>query len=128
MTSASEVLSGKDGYQRDLIATWANAAISHAEVEPIEDPNGYFATVPGARGAWGFGETVAEAINELEEVLVDWATLKLSNGHKGIPAMGGIHLGSGSVGDLRRSATVTSSGGCGGSVGKVRYKGPSTLT
>ena len=84
MTSTDEDLNGSDGHQRDLIATWASAAISHAEVEPIEDPNGYFATVPGARGAWGFGETVAEATTELEEVLVDWATLKLPNGRKGI--------------------------------------------
>lgn len=95
MTSTSELLTGSGGYPRDLIAAWASAAISHAEVEPIKDPNGYFATVPGARGAWGFGETIAEAIAELEEVLVDWATLKLSNGHKSIPAMGGIHLVSG---------------------------------
>ena len=92
MASARDVLGDSDGHQRDLIARWANAAICHAEVEPIEDPNGYFATVPGARGAWGFGETVAEAITELEEVLVDWARLKLSNGRKSIPAMGGIHL------------------------------------
>ncbi len=95
MTSTSELLTGSGGYPRDLIAAWASAAISHAEVEPIQDPNGYFATVPGALGAWGFGETIAEAIAELEEVLVDWATLKLSNGRKGIPAMGGIHLVSG---------------------------------
>ncbi len=55
MTSTSELLTGSGGYPRDLIAAWASAAISHAEVEPIKDPNGYFATVPGARGAWGFG-------------------------------------------------------------------------
>lgn len=73
----------RDHDQLDLVEKWAGAAITYASVEPIEDPCGYFATVPGARGAWGFGETTAEAIAELEEVLVDWATLKLSNGRRG---------------------------------------------
>ena len=75
-----------------LIDQWAEAAVSHATVEPIEDPNGLVATIAGLAGPWAFGETKEKALDELESVLRDWAAIKLADGDDDIPPMKGINL------------------------------------
>ena len=75
-----------------LIERWAEVAVSHAIVRTIDDPAGLIATVAGIDGAWGFGESEAEALDDLRSVLVDWASLKLEDGDDDIPSMEGIHL------------------------------------
>ena len=63
-----------------LVEGWAEAAISHATVRTINDPAGLVATVAGIDGAWGFGQSEDEALDDLKSVLVDWASLKLQDG------------------------------------------------
>jgi predicted RNase H-like HicB family nuclease len=46
-----------------------------AEFEWIEDEKGWFATVPGYKGAWALGPTKDEARAELAEVLRDWVAV-----------------------------------------------------
>ena len=75
-----------------LIALWAEAAVRHAIVRPLEDTNEFIATVAGLRGAWGAGHTAAAALSDLQSVLIDWATLKLDDGDSDIPDMEGIRL------------------------------------
>ena len=72
---------------------WAQAALRRAVTDPIEASEGYFASVAGVPGAWGFGNSVAEAKSDLLSVLVDWADLKIKRGYgDDIPSMGGIDL------------------------------------
>lgn len=75
-----------------LIARWAEIAVSHAMVRPIDDPAGHVATVAGIEGAWGFGDTEEGALDELRSVLLGWASLKLEDGDDDIPSMEGVHL------------------------------------
>ena len=75
-----------------LVGLWAEVAVSHAMVRTIRDPAGFVATVSGIEGAWGFGRSSEEALEELESVLVDWASLKLEDGDDDIPSMEGVHL------------------------------------
>lgn len=75
-----------------LIVLWAEAAVRHAVVRPLEDTDEFVATVAGVRGAWGAGATADEALDELQSVLIDWATLKLDDGDRDIPDMEGIRL------------------------------------
>ena len=74
-----------------LLNLWAQAALRHAVADPIEDSEGYFAGVAGVPGAWGFGNSPAEAKSDLLSVLVDWADLKIKRGYgDDIPSMGGV--------------------------------------
>ncbi len=75
-----------------LVGLWAEVAVAHATVRAIRDPAGFVATVAGIEGAWGFGDSSEEALEELESVLIDWASLKLEDGDDDIPSMEGVHL------------------------------------
>ena len=75
-----------------LVGLWAEVAVAHARVRAIRDPAGFVATVAGIEGAWGFGDSSEEALEELESVLIDWASLKLEDGDDDIPSMEGVHL------------------------------------
>lgn len=75
------------------VRPWARAAVSLAcQLEDIDDPVGYIATLNDVLGPWAFGETRESARSELESVLIGWALLKLDDGDKDIPVMGGISL------------------------------------
>ena len=75
-----------------LVEIWAKAARQQARIERIEDSDEFFASVPGAAGAWACGPTPEEAEIELESALVDWVLLKLELGADDIPEMGGVRL------------------------------------
>ena len=75
-----------------LVGLWAEVAVAHAIVRAIRNPAGFVATVAGIEGAWGFGDSSEEALEELESVLIDWASLKLEDGDDDIPSMEGVHL------------------------------------
>lgn len=83
---------GRAAVLERLIVRWAEAAVSHAIVRSIDDPNGLVATVAGIDGAWGFGDSANEALQDLRSVLIDWASLKLKDGDDDIPSMEGLHL------------------------------------
>lgn len=75
------------------VQPWARAAVNHAcQLEEIDDPVGYVATLHTVLGPWAFGQTIEAAQSELESVLIGWALLKLDDGDKDIPVMGGISL------------------------------------
>lgn len=84
----------QDDIQANRIDRWATVAIAEAEVERLDDPEGfYFASVPNAPGAWSYEPTADQARGVLHEVLVGWAMLKLADGDDDIPDFAGIRLG-----------------------------------
>ena len=94
MSAVDHVLQDDIGLHANRIERWATAAIAEAEVEQLNDPEGfYFASVPAAPGAWSYEPTVDEALAILQEVLVGWAILKLADGDDDIPDFAGIRLG-----------------------------------
>ena len=74
------------------IEKWATVAAAQAVIEPMEAPDGFFAEVTEAPGAWSYGDTEDEALSVLHSVLVGWAALKLADGDTDIPMMGGVSL------------------------------------
>ena len=74
------------------VEAWVARALSRARVEPIADPEGFFAEVPEAWGAWGFGETPEEALIDLVAGLEGWVNLKVADGDDDISVIGGIRL------------------------------------
>ena len=94
MSTVDHALEGDIGPEANRIDRWATAAIAEAEVEQLDDPEGfYFAGVPSAPGAWSYEATVDEALAVLHEVLVGWAILKLADGDDDIPDFADIRLG-----------------------------------
>ena len=81
-----------EGATERLVESWASIAIAHAIVRTTEDSAGYIGTVVGIDGAWAYGETEVEALEELKSALVGWALLKLEDGDDDIPSMEGVHL------------------------------------
>jgi len=75
-----------------LIVLWADVAVRHAIVRRSEDPDELIATVTGLPGAWGAGASPDEALSDLHDVLIGWASLKLDDGDRDIPDMEGIRL------------------------------------
>jgi len=88
----ADTSNGSGAVLERLIERWAVAAASQAKVRAINDPEGLIATVAGIDGAWGFGNSSEEALEDLQSVLIDWATLKLQDGDEDIPSMEGLHL------------------------------------
>ena len=63
-----------------LIDEWVDRAHPHTTVEPIDDPEGFVALCPPARGAITFAYTEQEAIDEMRDVLSGWAYFSLDSG------------------------------------------------
>lgn len=78
--------------QQVQIATWAEAALEHADLADIEDPAGVVATVDGLDGVWAHGANAQAAKRELFDVLIDWAALKIEHGDDDIPSIDGVSL------------------------------------
>ena len=75
------------------VQPWAREAVIQAcQIEEINDPVGYIATLHDVLGPWAFGESIESAQSELESVLIGWALLKLDDGDTDIPVMGEISL------------------------------------
>lgn len=76
----------------ELVKGWIRIAMFHAVCRPTQDPVGFIASIVGVEGAWGFGETRDDALQELESVLTDWVDLKMGSGDNDIPKMEHINL------------------------------------
>jgi len=71
-----------------MFAEYIQAALELAEYEIIDDPEPYYAHVPGLLGVWATGKTFEECRKELISVIEGWIVLGLRLGHA-IPAING---------------------------------------
>lgn len=74
-----------------LIEAYVNIAHSHRRSEQMDDGR-WFAEVVGLQGAWGEGDTEAQASEELLDAIHGWVHFKIERGHDNIPPMEGIDL------------------------------------
>jgi predicted RNase H-like HicB family nuclease len=72
-----------------MFAEYIQAALEKAEYEIIDNPDPYYAHVPGLVGVWATGKTFEECRKELIEVIEEWIVAKLQWGQP-IPPMGGL--------------------------------------
>jgi len=73
-------------YLMNELKAYQNAALKRAVVRPLDDEEGYCATIPGFNGLIVFGSTVKETKRELASVLEGWIAVSLKRGH-GLPAL-----------------------------------------
>ncbi len=63
------------------IADWVAEAWRRTTVEQIDDPEGFVAECDAAPGSIAFGRTATAARQEMQTVLLDWATLRIERGY-----------------------------------------------
>jgi predicted RNase H-like HicB family nuclease len=71
-----------------MFAEYIAAALEKAEYEIIDDPEPYYARVPGLQGVWASGKTLEECRRELISTIEEWIVLGLRMGHP-IPSIDG---------------------------------------
>ena len=71
-----------------MFAEYIAAALERAEYEKIDDPEPYYARVPGLQGVWATGKTFEECRKELISTIEEWIVLGLRMGHT-IPSIDG---------------------------------------
>ena len=71
-----------------MFAEYIAAALENAEYEIIDDPEPYYARVPGLQGVWASGKTLEECRRELISTIEEWIVLGLRMGHP-IPPIDG---------------------------------------
>jgi predicted RNase H-like HicB family nuclease len=74
-----------------MFAEYIQAALEKAEYEIIDNPDPYYAHVPGLVGVWATGKTFEECRKELIEVIEEWIVAKLQWGQS-VPLMGGLTI------------------------------------
>ena len=74
-----------------MFAEYIQAALEMAEYEVIDNPEPFYAHVPGLVGVWATGKTVEDCRKELIEVIEEWIVAKLQWGQP-IPPMGGLTI------------------------------------
>lgn len=83
-----------------MFAEYIRAALENAEYEIIDNPDPYYAHVPGLVGVWATGKTFEECRKELIEVIEEWIVAKLQWGQP-IPSMGGLTISASSKEPIR---------------------------
>ncbi len=71
-----------------MFSEYIQAALEKAEYEVIDNPEPYYAHVPGLVGVWATGMTIEDCRKELIEVIEEWIVAKLQWGQP-IPSMSG---------------------------------------
>ena len=76
-----------------LLDEWADRAMAYAEANLVDDdPPRWVASIKGAVGALGYGDTEQESLEDLRSGLPGWAALKLELEATDIPSADGLSL------------------------------------
>ena len=59
---------------------YIQAALENAKYEIIDDDKPYYGEVPGLDGVWSSGNTLEECRQNLEEIIDEWVTIRLTKG------------------------------------------------
>lgn len=79
-----------EGLPKALVESYADAACRRATVSEV-DPEVWFASAEGLEGAWGEGDSAAEACHDLGDTVVGWVAVRRRLGLE-IPVLDGIDL------------------------------------
>lgn len=74
-----------------MLTTYIAKAMALAATEPMEEGEGFFASISGFDGLWATGSTPEEALAALQSALEDWIMVGISL-HHDLPVVAGIHL------------------------------------
>lgn len=73
-----------------LLDRYARAAVLRARPKELDD--GWYVDVEDLPGVWATRESVQEALEELHEVVIEWALLKIRDDDRDFPILDGINL------------------------------------
>ena len=73
-----------------ILEDYARLAVRRATVRQLEDDGGWFAEIVDFDGAWSCEASPAEALEVLQEVIFDWALLKIQDEDRDLPVIGDI--------------------------------------
>ena len=71
-----------------MFSEYIAAALARAEYEVIDNPEPYYAHVPGLEGVWATGETFEDCRKALIETIEEWIAIRLRHGLR-IPSIDG---------------------------------------
>ena len=74
-----------------MLTNYLDAAMRRAVYEPLEDDEGWFATIRDFPGLWASGKTVEHTRERLRSSLEGWIILALRQGER-LPLLDGIDL------------------------------------
>lgn len=74
-----------------MLTAYLDSAMRHAVYEPLEESEGWFASIPGFPGLWASEKTVEETRADLRSALEDWILLGLRSGEQ-LPVIDEIDL------------------------------------
>jgi predicted RNase H-like HicB family nuclease len=73
-----------------MFSEYIAAALAKAEYEVIENPEPYYAYVPGLEGVWATGKTFEDCRKALIEVIEEWIAIRLKHGMRIPPIDGNV--------------------------------------
>ncbi len=80
------------GFSEQLVRAYAALAVRrHGKTKRFPDGE-WFADLEGFRGPWATGETPIDALDELNDVVFDWALFKMRDGDGDLPVVDEIDL------------------------------------
>lgn len=79
------------GYHGDVPGEYLSAAMRRATFEVIEDDGSFYGRIPALGGVWANSATLEDCRAELEQVLEEWLSIRLSE-RLPIPEIDGIDL------------------------------------
>ena len=74
-----------------MLTDYIDAALTHALYEPMENDEGWFASIPDFPGLWAHGMTVEETRAALKSALEDWILVGVRLGRE-MPLVNGINV------------------------------------
>jgi|SRR5262245_25426018 len=74
-----------------LIESYAKKAVQHAIVEQQEDGT-WLASITGFEGVWASEPSAIQALQVLQEVVFEWAVLKIEDGDRDLPVLDAVDL------------------------------------
>jgi predicted RNase H-like HicB family nuclease len=74
-----------------MIEEYLEAVMKLAHYELLAENEGFYASIPGARGVWGNAQTLEECRDEFHSALEEWVLLLIRLGHE-LPEFNGIRL------------------------------------
>jgi predicted RNase H-like HicB family nuclease len=80
--------SSKTQWDLNMFSEYIAAALARAEYEVIDNPEPYYAHVPGLEGVWATGETFEDCRKALIETIEEWIAIRLRHGLR-IPSIDG---------------------------------------
>ena len=74
-----------------MFEEYLNAGMKLPTYEILENNEGFYGCIPGAKGVWGNAQTLEECRDELRSALEEWSLFKIAKGDD-LPVFSGFSI------------------------------------